>query len=766
MLKKITTCLIFLFIQTIISFGFNTDLSTNRSIENVNNCISFVFITSDYNGQAISCPEALDGSLSINAFGGTEPYNYQWEDGTFGFQRNNLSAGTYSVTVTDFSGCSLSSSISLQDPSPLIITQYIVNPVSCANSSDGVLAAAVTGGAPPYNFEWGNGDDGLTSENLTCGVYPVTVTDANGCSKSAIFGLQCPSVMEVNITATSNFNGFNLTCPESEDGAAMATIQNGNSPFSYEWSSGSTDISAENLTAGINSLIVTDNNGCSVTAFVELTAPVPMELTPNVLSDYEGFAVSCIDATDGIALVNVNNGNIPYSFLWENGETGNQATALNAGENTVTVTDATGCIVKTSIDLNVYEISIADEIVSDYNGEPISCHDSSDGAIQANVIAGASSPPNVSYVWNTGEEDALLENVSAGTYSLTVTNAFGCTATVETTIQAPIPIQGLTIATSDYNGFNISINGLDDGIAEVAPSGGVPPYIALWENGETDFENESLTAGIQNVYITDANGCITQSSIELNQPTVLEGYADVLSDYNGQDVTCIGNEDGKAIAFGSGAVPPYTYSWSNNIISDSTEQLPPGTHQVTVTDANGATFSTEVTLYEPDPIELELQSTAATNPGDGTVSVVARGGTAPFDFVWNDPQARSGESLDLLESGWYRVTATDANGCQEEAIIEVEKSLDILCIKKNIVITPNGDGRNDFLSLNCIHPFNNDVEIYDRWGNLVFKALDYDGSWTGLKKNKQVPDGGYYYIIRVALPTGKRTFKGSLTIIR
>lgn len=766
MLKKITTCLIFLFIQTIISFGFNTDLSTNRSIENVNNCISFVFITSDYNGQAISCPEALDGSLSINAFGGTEPYNYQWEDGTFGFQRNNLSAGTYSVTVTDFSGCSLSSSISLQDPSPLIITQYIVNPVSCANSSDGVLAAAVTGGAPPYNFEWGNGDDGLTSENLTCGVYPVTVTDANGCSKSAIFGLQCPSVMEVNITATSNFNGFNLTCPESEDGAAMATIQNGNSPFSYEWSSGSTDISAENLTAGINSLIVTDNNGCSVTAFVELTAPVPMELTPNVLSDYEGFAVSCIDATDGIALVNVNNGNIPYSFLWENGETGNQATALNAGENTVTVTDATGCIVKTSIDLNVYEISIADEIVSDYNGEPISCHDSSDGAIQANVIAGASSPPNVSYVWNTGEEDALLENVSAGTYSLTVTNAFGCTATVETTIQAPIPIQGLTIATSDYNGFNISINGLDDGIAEVAPSGGVPPYTALWENGETDFENESLTAGMQNVYITDANGCITQSSIELNQPTVLEGYADVLSDYNGQDVTCIGNEDGKAIAFGSGAVPPYTYSWSNNIISDSTEQLPPGTHQVTVTDANGATFSTEVTLYEPDPIELELQSTAATNPGDGTVSVVARGGTAPFDFVWNDPQARSGESLDLLESGWYRVTATDANGCQEEAIIEVEKSLDILCIKKNIVITPNGDGRNDFLSLNCIHPFNNDVEIYDRWGNLVFKALDYDGSWTGLKKNKQVPDGGYYYIIRVALPTGKRTFKGSLTIIR
>ncbi len=766
MFKKITTSLIFLAIQSIISYGFNVDLNTNPSLGNLNNCISFVFITSDHNGQVISCPGGLDGSLSVNVFGGTEPYNYQWEDGTFGFQRNNLGAGTYSVTVTDFSGCSLSSSIILQDPDPLIITQNIVTPVSCANSSDGALAAGVMGGAPPYSFEWGNGDDGSTAENLTCGVYNVTVTDANGCSTSAIFGLQCPPVMEVNLTATSNFNGFNVTCPESEDGAAFATIQNGNSPYSYEWSSGATDISANNLSAGINSLIATDNNGCSVTAFVELTAPAEMEVTPNVLSNYEGFAVSCIDATDGITSIVVNNGNTPYSFLWENGETGNVASTLSAGENSVTITDATGCVVKTLVDLSVYEISITDEIVNDYNGVAISCHDASDGAIQANVVAGAASPPNVTYAWNTGNENALLENISAGTYTLTVTSTFGCTASVESTIEAPSPVQGLTLATSDYNGFNISINGSDDGIAEVTPSGGIEPYTVLWENGETDFENESLSAGMQNVSITDANGCITQASIELNQPTVLEGYADVLSDYNGQDITCIGNEDGKAIAFGSGAVPPYTYVWSNNIYSDSTDQLAAGTHQVTVTDANGATFSTEVTLYEPDPIELELQSTPAANPGDGTVSIVARGGTAPFNFVWNDPQARSGESLDLLESGWYRVTATDANGCQEEGIIEVEKSLDILCIKKNIVITPNGDGRNDFLTLDCIHPFNNEVEIYDRWGNLVFKAIDYDGSWAGLKRNKQVPDGGYYYIVRVGLPTGKRTFKGSLTIIR
>ena len=107
MLKKITISFIFFILLSVFSFGFNLDLSTSPSLEISNNCLSFVFIPSDYNGQVISCPSASDGSLSINAFGGTTPYSYEWENGAFGFQRNNLNAGTYSVTVTDFNGCSL-----------------------------------------------------------------------------------------------------------------------------------------------------------------------------------------------------------------------------------------------------------------------------------------------------------------------------------------------------------------------------------------------------------------------------------------------------------------------------------------------------------------------------------------------------------------------------------------------------------------------------------------------------------------------------------
>ena len=748
------------------SLGLNLDLSNNPLFGSSNNCLNFAFVSSDYNGQVISCSTASDGSLSIIVFGGTGPYNYQWENGTVDSLRNNLSAGTYAVTVTDLNGCSLSSSITLQDPNPININNDIISPVSCINTPDGIIDANITGGTPPYSYQWEDGNQSSTNENLTCGIYPLTVTDANGCSQSAVFGLQCPPVINVNISAISNFNGFNVSCPESSDGIAQANVQNGIAPYSFEWSSGTTNISATNLTAGINSLIVTDDNGCSVTEFIILSAPDPMELTPTVLSNYEGYAVSCINATDGEVSIAMNNGIAPYSFAWQNGETESHAMALNDGENNVTVTDATGCIIEETIDLSYYEISITNNILSNYNGVAISCPEGNDGVILASVIAGTTSPSNISFTWNTGAENALLENISAGTYTLTVTSEFGCSATEETSIEAPTPIHLLPVATSNYNGFNISINGLNDGIAEINPTGGTSPYSVLWENGETNFENDSLSAGIQNISLIDANGCIAQASIEINQPTILDGYADVLSDYNGQDITCTGNEDGKAIAFGFGAVPPYTYAWSNNVFADSTIQLKPGSHQVTITDANGANFSTDVTLYEPDPIELELQSTPSSNPGDGTVSVIARGGSAPYNFIWNDSQARSSESLNFLEPGWYRVTVTDANGCQEEEQIEVEKSLEILCIKKNIVITPNGDGRNDFLTLDCIHPFKNDVELYDRWGNIVFQSINYDGSWTGLKKNKQVPDGGYFYIIKVVLPTGKRTFKGSLTIIR
>jgi len=731
-----------------------------------NNCLSFVFVPSDYNGQAISCPGAEDGSLTINVLSGAEPYEFLWDNGTTSATRSNLGAGTYNVTISDAAGCSINASISLQDPTPISITHNVIDPVSCINSADGVLQASATGGAGSYSFQWNNGPQTSLNENLACGNYGVTVTDANGCSEDDFHILSCPPPMNVSITPTSDYNGYHVTCPETNGGAAEVTVSLGADPYTYAWSSGEDADIAQNLSGGINSLTVTDAVGCSIISFVELNTPPTMNLIPNVISDFEGAAVSCIDATDGEVLVGVMNGTAPYNFQWENGQSQALATSLSAGSNAVTVTDASGCQITEEIDLTVYEINMTPEIISDYNGATISCHGASDGIVRMNVEAGASSPANVIYQWNTGQTTDLLSNIPAGTYTLTVTSPFGCSSTKEVTVEQPDQMAAQATATSDYNGYHISINGLSNGAANVLPSGGTAPYYFLWENGATTEDTQNLPSGIQAVSITDANGCITSAQVELNEPTVLDGFADVLSDYHGQDISCFGEEDGRAIAIASGAVPPYTFDWSNSTAGDSTENLSAGNHQVTITDLNGATFVTEVTLTEPQPIEVSINSNASTYPPSGTAKAAATGGTPPFQYSWDDPFLRATEEIDQLEPGWYRVTVTDANGCKAMEIVEIELSNELDCIKKNITITPNDDGRNDYLTLGCIQPFNNTVEIFDRWGNQVFSRNNYEGDWNGLKKNRAVPDGGYFYIISVALPTGKRTFKGSITIIR
>ena len=461
--KIVWTHLVLFICFPFISFSINILHEEVPLPESNTNCISFVFIPSNYNGQTISCPNGNDGSLTVNAFGGVAPYSYIWENGSTSFQRNNLSAGTYSVTVTDANGCTLNSSIPLQAPNAINISKNIINHVSCINSSDGIILASAFGGTAPYTYLWADGTQGPLAENLACGLHNITVTDNNGCAVAVSFGLECPTVMDITVTPTSDFGGYHVSCPESADGAAIISVQQGSPPYSYQWSSNETTSTVNNLIAGINSVTVTDANGCEVISFVDMSAPDPMQLIPNITSDYDGSDVSCHNAADGSILLGVANGNQPYNYSWENGETQALANQLVAGMNAVTVTDTNGCIAIDSFKLDAFEINITPQIISNYNGAQISCHGASDGAIQMNVTAGVSSPPNVTYNWSNGHDTPLLENIPAGTYTFAVTSPYGCTATITSSITQPTEVSATTNPTSDYNGYHISINGLTNG---------------------------------------------------------------------------------------------------------------------------------------------------------------------------------------------------------------------------------------------------------------------------------------------------------------
>ena len=455
-MNKIILYIFLLVLTPFFLFGNDKSLISKEFPTPSVNCLNFVFIPSNYNGSAISCTDASDGSLTINAFGGTAPYSYLWNDGDTGFEKNNLPPGNYSVTVTDVNGCSLSSSINLQAPAPLntsafVVSNYNGSSVSCINATDGIATVSVTGGVFPYEYDWDNGNKFANADDLSCGVHTVTVTDANGCSAIASTNLICPPALNVSVNATSNHNGFNVSCPEALDGGAIANSQSGIAPFEFEWSNGETTAQANNLSAGINTVTVTDALGCSIVSLVELTAPNEMQTIPSVLSDFEGFAVSCSEATDGKVIVNVFGGIGPLTYIWDNGETTQIASQLSAGDHEVTITDASGCSVIETIELTAYEITIEPIIPTSFNGVSISCHGFSDGNIQMNVTAGASSPPAVEYEWNTGDTEGSLENISAGTYTITVTSPFGCSASAEATIDDPSPVNALATIESDYN---------------------------------------------------------------------------------------------------------------------------------------------------------------------------------------------------------------------------------------------------------------------------------------------------------------------------
>ena len=749
-------------------FG-NTD--SKLSFTENSNCLSFVFIPSNYNGSAISCSDASDGSLTINAFGGTSPYTYQWNDGYTSFEKNNLSPGNYSVTVSDANGCSLSSSISLQAPSPLVANAFVVSnyngsSVSCISANDGIATVSATGGVFPFEYVWDNGNKFSNADDLDCGVHTVTITDANGCSVIASTNLICPPALNANVNIISDYAGFNVSCPEANDGVGIVNSQSGIAPFHYEWSNGETTQQANNLISGTNGVTVTDALGCSIVSFVELSAPNEMQTFTSVLSDYDGEAVSCSNANDGKVAVSVFGGGSPFTFAWDNGETTQTATQLTAGNHDVTITNSSGCTVVESFELSAYEIFMEPIIPTNYNGASISCYGLNDGNIQMNVMAGASSPPAVTYAWNTGNTSSMLENIGAGTYTLTVTSEFGCTASAEANISAPNPVNALATIQSDHNGYHVSINGSNDGSASVVAVGGIPPYNFTWENGLTGIENNSLNGGLQNVSITDANGCLEVIEINLSQPTVLEVATDIDANYHGSDISCAGEEDGSAIAFPSGGVAPYTYLWSNNSEEEITADLAAGIHQVTITDANGATAISEITIEAPESITTIITGTSSSNPPNGTAKIEAFGGTPPYRYKWNDTFLRESQQINLLAPGWYRVTVTDANGCEEMDQIEIEQSNEITCIKEHMTVTPNGDGKNDLLNLSCIHTLQNEIEIFDRWGNVIYTARDYDGTWNMRKDGQDIPTGGYYYILSVVLPDGKKTMKGSLTIIR
>jgi len=396
--------------------------------------------------------------------------------------------------------------------------------------------------------------------------------------------------------------------------------------------------------SGVNFVATVNLSACPVVAYV---CGNPVNATTS------STAVSCVGTCDGTVTVTAIGGTAPYSYVWSTGASTTSVNGLCAGTYTVTVTDAAG----TSSVQTVVVGSPAPLVANPSAVNQITCTGANNGSVVVSVTGGAG---QLTYSWNTTppQSGTSINNLSPGTYVLTVTDTSGCQDTLSVTIIEPTPI--VLQSSSTPSTCNQS-----SGTATVVASGGTAPYNYNWNSApsQTTSTATGLPAGNYSVLVADANGCTSQSQVTvqgLNAPTAIA-----------TSQPACGSNSGSASVSVNGGAPPYSYAWNpGGAITSSISGVAAGSYQCIVTDANGCSLTLSVNILS-NPLPTLLTSTQpACGDGNGNAIVVASGGTAPYSYQWN-PGGSTSASISNLVAGAYQCTVTDANGCSQTATVNV-----------------------------------------------------------------------------------------------
>ncbi len=597
-------------------------------------------------GTNISCHGGNDGTIQTSIISNvTNNYTYQWTGtGQATSNINNLTAGTYIVTVTDQNGCTATTSTSITEPSILTATAS-ANPTICHGGNDGTLTASATGGTSPYSYQWSNGL-GITPNisGVSIGNYTVTITDSKGCSSTASAVVTQPAMMTATLTPTV------IACFGTATGAISVAPSGGTAPYNYMWTNGiGNTANPTNLSAGFYAVTVTDANGCIFSSNTTINQLPAMSVSSTAIP------VLCFGGNSGGILLNITNGNAPYSFNWTNGVGNIQNPAgLTAGTYQVTVTDANGCSGTTSAIITQPTSAIS---ATTTNGSVL-CNGNQTANISVTATGGT---PPYNYSWSNGiGTSSTPSNVGVGTYTVTVTDSKGCSFSTTATVTEP------TALTATATGSVLLCHGDTNGTISSNVTGGTAPYSYAWSNTASNIPNQTgLTNGIYTVTITDNNGCSTTTSATVTEPQLLAVGLTPTS------AACNGSNNGSILATPTGGTAPYTYTWNNGISTNTANptNLNTGTYAVTITDANGCTVTNSTNIGAPTSVNLSLANAQqpTCNQNNGTIVVIASGGTAPYTYLWTPNAGVVGNSNTAvnLGVGLFSVMVTDANGCTD-----------------------------------------------------------------------------------------------------
>ena len=596
----------------------------------------------------VTCFGGNDGSAAINTFGGTGNFTFSWSPGgATSSTPSSLSAGNYTVTMTDANGCVATNTTTITQPTQLTTTLTSTN-VNCNGSADGSANISVSGGTSGYSYSWvPSGGNNSTATNLSAGNYTVTVTDANACTVTATATISAPQQLSASIVGVTN-----VFCNGGSNGAVAVTVNGGTSGYSYSWAPyGGNGSSATGLIAGNYTCTITDANNCVTNTTTIVTEPPQLTLSVTTQSAPCG-------GNGGSATVLVSGGVAGYNYLWlPTGVTTPTAVGLTAGTYSCVVTDANSCA----------DTSVV--IVGTINGPSVSissfsnptCFGSSTGTLVADTSGGVS-PFTFSWAPSGGSFYAA-DSLIAGSYTVTVTDANGCQNFAVANIIDP-PQLNVVVSTTA-----VLCNGQATGSATANVSGGQPGYNFQW-NGSANNSNSitGLISGNYSLTVIDTNNCTSGASFTITEP------APIIVGITTLPATC-SSANGVAVANVSGGVFPYSYSWSNSLLnSDSISNLSPGNFTLTVTDYNGCNLTQTYTITASGTASLSL--TASNNVScfglsDGSASVSAAG-TPPFVYSWL-PAGGNASTASNLGPGTYTCSVSDANNCTATLTIAVSE---------------------------------------------------------------------------------------------
>ncbi len=657
---------------------------TFNIVNYVGNCIPDCDLAITYENLTDETCGQANGAVDLTIFTTNSPYSVSWSNGSTTDDISGISEGTYTISITDNAGCEFSEDYTINNQTDgLKIISITPTDEACGNGN-GSVDLGVSGGALPYTFAWNTGETSEDLSGLSEGIYSVTVTDNNQCSVS--------ESVTVNNDAGDLHQTWHYVVNEicgNGQGSIDILVEGGqtfyNGEYHYLWSNGETTKGISNLSAGNYFCTITDANGCKITTDTYTLDNVG----GNLNIDYIDVDNEICGNNSGSIELEISGGTLPYTFVWNTGETIKNIYNISAGTYENTITDANGCTISTGNLIVLNEsgtLSLDDINVTDEH-----CNDNL-GAIDISVSGGTG---NITYSWSNGALSEDLTGLNEGNYGCVITDDNGCELSFNTTVNndnGAINIENIIVTNE--------ICGNSNGAADISVIGAAAPVSYNWSNGDTNEDLINVSAGNYNVTVTDNIGCQTSASV-----TVINETGSLSLDNAIVTNEECGGSNGSVNLVVSGDAVPISFLWNTGDTNEDLTNIPAGDYYCIITDNNGCKITSETYIVNNNSSTItgNAQITDETcGNGNGGIDITVKpAGT--YTFSWSN--GATSEDLTNISAGTYSVSISDGTCTISESYTVNNNSgnLKITSFTKTNEICGNGNGAID-ITVNANNP--------------------------------------------------------------